>query len=110
MLELLVFMQRAACELLVCSVMRQGLQQTSIRKAEGLCPPRVMPMPALLLFSKVCIVVQDREAKRAKLKTENAHAYIQDSTSASNSGQAHHITAVSTSCYVSVCHSSVFSC
>lgn len=36
---------------------------------------------------------QEREAKRAKLKSENAHAYIQEDTSASNAGQAKHITA-----------------
>ncbi|KAL0051048.1 hypothetical protein WJX82_001112 [Trebouxia sp. C0006] len=36
---------------------------------------------------------QEREAKRAKLKSENAHAYIQEDTSASSSGQAKHITA-----------------
>ena len=38
---------------------------------------------------------QEREAKRAKLKSENAHAYIQEDTSASSPGQAKHITAVS---------------
>ncbi|KAA6426280.1 MAG: ubiquitin carboxylterminal hydrolase [Trebouxia sp. A1-2] len=36
---------------------------------------------------------QEREAKRAKLKSENAHAYIQEDTSANSSGQAKHITA-----------------
>ncbi len=38
---------------------------------------------------------QEREAKRAKLKSENAHAYIQEDTSTSSPGQAKHITAVS---------------
>lgn len=40
---------------------------------------------------------QEREAKRAKLKSENAHAYIQEDTSTSSPGQAKHITAVSSS-------------
>ena len=48
------------------------------------CKPDFARMPA-----------QEREAKRAKLKSENAHAYIQEDTSASNAGQAKHITAVS---------------
>lgn len=41
--------------------------------------------------------VQEREAKRAKLKAENAHAYIQQDTATSNGAQARPITAVSTS-------------
>lgn len=36
---------------------------------------------------------QEREAKRAKLKSENAQAYIQEDSSASTPGQAKHITA-----------------
>ena len=40
-------------------------------------------------------MVQEREAKRAKLKSENASAYIQQDTSAGNAGQAKPITAVS---------------
>ena len=53
--------------------------------------------------------IQEREAKRAKLKSENAHAYIQEDTSANSSGQAKHITAVS-SISQGACATSLFAC
>ena len=48
----------------------------------------------LILLEVVMVMVQEREAKRAKLKSENASAYIQQDTSAGHAGQANPITAV----------------
>lgn len=40
------------------------------------------------------VLVQEREAKRAKLKSENASAYIQQDTAAGTPGQSQPITEV----------------